>query len=670
MAFPLKWNSSFSNPTHWYSIMFHVKALCILAAITSCALANPAGPGEAALQFMDAVKRGTVELKPNGGTAISPLTSPQKIEQIARRLKRMVYDMGKKPLRVGQVKTEGDLAAVLIWKDEGYDPSHMQVFPVAMIKRNNQWLPAPVPASFENCDVGYRNEIRNQIQALESWMLQQQVIDLAQLQRDSIRRMQEQISKEINREELKQCQPGPLIRRFLTACAARRENEILGLIGGLSDELPENWAQQAGSVEQATSQDKLTSPWRLLMAPNVLRVQVLLEEDANEVLATYACLDTEAGPIDSKGLAKIQLVNLNLAKSKEGFWQIHIPDFLWQPNEAEFAVADENLDKDLLNQFSTEIRKLYPAQAVSEAEKAIPALLSTLQQGSLLQLMPWIHIDEDPDKGRATILHAAQLWGKLHGLGSDSNLWSLNHLLPLDSTTNQDLAVVTCQVFSVRKPDRFDPITLYLRAVADTWMWEPQASTETQDAFKGWVEQQHKQWQINWREHLIRNCPVVERIPVSEAPAEGPCRELIQHWIKAVQSNDISAALGCCARLKAVDSPTILLRNLGYEFSDTLKNDSVPNYHHFLSNQGLSVVGLKSNQSDKPSFPLYPIVMTSNGPRILLEIDLIGHGGRGRDFLNRSSLTRLSSIDANAAKVMQSLFNQHEAQCLPPKVSK
>jgi len=647
-----------------------VKALCILAAITSCALANTATPGEAALEFLNAVKHGTVELKPNGGTAISPLTSPQKLEQIARRLKRMVYDMGKKPLRVGQVKTEGDLAAVLIWKDEGYDPSHMQVFPVAMIKRNNQWLPAPVPASFENCGVGYHKEVRNQIQTLESWMLQQQVIDLAQLQRDSIQRMQEQISKEISREDLKQLQAGPLIQRFLTACAARRENEILGLIGGLSNELPENWAQQASSVEQATSQNKLTSPWRLLMAPNVLRVRVLLEEDANEVFATFACLDTEAGPIDTKGLPKIQLVNLNLAKSKDGFWQIHIPDFLWQLNEGEYAVADENLDRDLLNQFPAEIRKLYPAQPVSGAQKAIPALLSTLQQGSLPQLMPWIHIDEDPEKGRATILQAAQLWGKLHGLSSDFNLWSLNHLLPLDSTTKNDLAAVTCQVFSVKKPDRFDPITLYLRSSTDTWLWEAQVSTETQNAFKDWVEQQRREWQMNWREQLIRNCPILERMPVSEAPAEKVCRELMQDWIKAIQSGNISAALNCCARLKATDSPTMLLRNLGYEFSGALKTDSVPSYHHFLSDQGWSVVGLKSNQGDKPSFPLYPIVTTPDGPRILLEIDLIGHGGRGREFLNRSSINRLNNVDANAAKVLQNLFTQHELQCLSPKANK
>lgn len=647
--------------------MAHVKALCLLAALTCYASADTATPGEAALKFLDAVKQGTVELKPDAGTAISPLTSPQKLEQITRRLKRMAYDMGKKPLRIGQVKTEGDLAAVLIWKDDGFDPSHMQVFPVAMIKRDNQWLPAPVPASFENCDVGYRKDVRSKIQALENWMLQQQVIDLAQLQRDSIQRMQEQISREISREALKQLQPGQLIQKFLTACAARRENEILGLIGGLSNKLPENWAQQAASVEQATSQDKLTSPWRLLMAPNVLRVQVLMEEDANEVLTTFACLDTEAGPIDPKGLPKIQLVNLNLAKSKEGFWHIHIPDFLWQYSEGEYAVADENLDKDLLNQFSAEIRKLYPARPVDDVKKAIPALLSTLQQCSLPQLMPWIHIDEDPEKGRATILHAAQLWIKLHALSSDFNLWSVNHLLPLDTTTHNDLAAVTCQVFSIRKPDRFEPITLYLRSAADAWMWDPQPPMETQHAFKDWVEQQRKQWQVNWRDRLIRNCPIVERMPVSGAPTEELCQKLIGEWINAIHSGKIIDALSYCARLNEDDSPTQLLRNLGYEFSGALKSDSIPIYQHFLSNEGWSAVGLKSNQSDKPSFPLYPIIMTPDGPRILLEIDLISNGERGREFLNRSSLLRVGHIDANAAKTLQALFTQHELQSLSTK---
>lgn len=651
--------------------MPHVKALCILTALCCSALASPtapgeATPGEAALRFLDAVRHGNIDLRPDGDTAISAAASPEKIEQITRRLRRMVNDLGQKPLRVGQVKTDGDLAAVLVWKEDGYDPSHMRVFSVAMIRRGNRWLPAPVPASFENCGIGYRKEVRRQIEDLERWMLEQQVHDLARLQRDSVQRMQERISKDIRREELKQSTPSALIERFLAACAARREHEILGLIGGLSSPLPEDWAQQASSVELATGQDHPSSPWRLLMSPNVLRVRVLMEEDEQEVLATYACLDTEAGPIDSRGLAKIQLVHLNLAKSEEGCWQIRIPDFLWQAHEGEYAVADENLDRDLLDRFAEETRKLHPAHRVADANEAVDGLIRTLQEGQLGQLIRWVHIDPDPEQGRLAILHAAQVWSKLHGLNADFNLWSLNQLLPLESLTRGDRAAASGQVFSVRKPDRFDPVTLYLKSSSGGWLWEANASAAMLETFKDWVEEQRRKWQTDWRDHLIRHCPVVDPIPISGAPEEGACRDLMERWIKSIRDGDIAAAIGCCARLKAADSPTLLLRNLGYEFSSALKGRSAPRYHHFLSDQGWSAAGLRSDLGDKPSFPLYPIVNTSDGPKILLEIDLIGQAGRSREFLNRSSLLRLGKIDANAAKTLQSLFSRHESQSPKP----
>ena len=159
-----------------------VRILCLLIAASSCSLfAAESNPGKAAIAYLEQVRDGKLNLDPGKATAISPHILEKKRLSIASRLKRLENDLGKGKLELGREKVEGDLAAVLIWKADGFDPSQMQVIPVGMVKRDGRWLATPVPASFENCGISYVADTRKRIEALESWMLRGQVEDLFQL---------------------------------------------------------------------------------------------------------------------------------------------------------------------------------------------------------------------------------------------------------------------------------------------------------------------------------------------------------------------------------------------------------------------------------------------------------------------------------------------------------
>ena len=148
-----------------------VRIFFIFLAVALSANAAPNDPGGAAIDFLEKVRVRNLNLEPGGDTAISAQTAREKKQLIARRLERIALELGSDPLEVGAVKLDEDYAAVLVRKTGGFDPSRLQVFAVALVKRGAEWEAAPVPASFENAGAGSAIQLRKRLEALEDWML-------------------------------------------------------------------------------------------------------------------------------------------------------------------------------------------------------------------------------------------------------------------------------------------------------------------------------------------------------------------------------------------------------------------------------------------------------------------------------------------------------------------
>ncbi len=661
-----------------------MKVLCLLLATIAPVLANPLTPDQAALEFLDAVRAGKVKTAPNGGTALSVHTNPEKLQRIGRLLERMANDLGSQPLRVGQVKTDDDLAAVMVWKDEGNDPSHMQVFPVAMVKRGEQWLPAPVPGSFENCGVGLHLESRKRMEALEDWMLTQRTLDLAKLRNLCIERMRERITNQIPRSAVAGMSRRQVLERYLNACRNRNADELLGLLGGFSDPLPDYWAELVLSLQKATN-SKEPSPWQLLMADGVLRVELDIDEEpllvpdaqgkpmpqqTDEQLITLACLDTEEGVLGKDGLPVIHLIHLQITKADDGLWRIQPPRFFWESQDDRWGAADPTLDKQELNAFAAAVRKAYPPRATSNLDDAAKSLTEALEGKRFENVLPLLKIDTEPERGLSAILHAAQLWNTLHGESSSANTASSQLLLPLDRMTKDQLAAISCQLYSTRKPDRFTNTLLHLVRDQSSWSWLADPDATQIEQFEAWQTEHSKDWQQKWRDLLVHDVPVLEAVPTSTTPTEAQCRELMNIWFKAMKDGDIRQAISCCTMLKLQDSPTVFLRNLGYEITANLRDAASLRFEKYLSDPNWAAACIVQSGGGSESYPMYPIVATPKGPRILLEIDLIAGGDRGRQYLNQTSINRLRNFDAATAASLQKLFADHQQARANPKKTK
>lgn len=624
-------------------------------ALATCGLAAAADPGETAIDFLEKVRAGAINLEPGADTALSPHTSANKRREIARRLQRMARDLGSEALEVGAVRLDGELAAVLVRKAGSFDPGRMRVFPVAVVKRGEGWAAAPVPASFENTGFGYGTALRQRCASLQNWMLREQVQHLAVLRDQSAERMRRKIEASLPQSTMRGLGSRQTGERFLSACDRRNLPEILGLLGGLANPLPDDWSLRIKAAESAVSASGAIRPWRLLMSKDVLRALVHHEEDGRQALVSVACLDSTGGAGQRAG-PRIELVHLELSKTNGGLWRIDPPENFFQQESAENdQTTEEILDADLLDAFPAKLAELHPPLPEPTARAACERLHGHLQSGDLAALVRLIRPEQEGESGRDSLLQATRLWRTMREPGGG------RHIVPLALHTQEGKAAAIWHLFSPHNPDRLDLRTLYFEQSPDGWFWAPRPQEETKDALRAWAEQQTRHWQHNWQDKLFAESAVLENLPESGAPSGEQARATVQAWLEAVAKNDVTAALRLTAHLKTRDSKTTVLRNLSYEITGSPRNSKPSSITGVHSGGIWTAVGVRTLPDDKPAYPLYPVVNTPAGPRILLEVDLFASESRSRDFLNKTALDRLSHLPPAAAAELKQLLIDHQS---------
>lgn len=636
--------------------MITVKVIPVLLATLATAVAAPTDPGASALHFLEKVRTKKVNLEPGADTALAPQTSDKKRKEIARRLDRMARDLGTDPLEIGEVKMDGDFAAVLVRKIGGFDPSRLQVFPVALVKRGAEWAAAPVPASFENSGVGYAIAMRKRLESLEHWMLRQRVLDLEQLREESTARMRKVIEESLPASALRQLSSQQVGERFLSACENRNLPEVLGLLGGLSQNLPNDWANRLRAVDSALqSGAEAARPWRLLLASEVLRVPVYHEDDGDDktALLSIACLDP-AFDANASGFPKVELVHLALEKSNDGLWRIDPPDAFFLGESDDDAELDEDLDADLLDLFPSKLSIKHPISPGKTAEEAATALLSALAD-TKPSWIGLVGVSGDPEERRKRISRCARFWW-------DSMKPSTARIpTPLAFHEQSDHAVSACQFFDPRNPDRLDLRFLYFEKTSMGWFWNVQPSDETRDSMEEWMDAEALKWQESWQDSLLADCPVIERLNAESAPSVEEGNQLVSAWLKTLLARDLRGALKLTARLKTPLSQSMLLRNLGFEFTGARLFQKSPQLLSSHRGTWLTGIGAKLGEGAKASFPFYTVISTPVGPRILLESDLLSSDSRTREYLNGDSIKRLKEISEPASEELKKLFAEFQA---------
>jgi hypothetical protein len=624
-------------------------------------------PADVAIRFLGLIRERKVNLEPDGDTALVANTVAEKRKEIARRLDGMAKDVDGGSLAAGEVKVDGEIAGVLVRKGGGFDPARLKVFAVALVKRGGKWLPTPVLSSFENTGMGYTAEWRRRVQAMEEWMLRGQIEDLEVLRNEATTRMRSEIEARLTADELHEGTAEEIGKRFVEACGKRDLPAMLGMLGGLREVLPQDWNLRLKAADAAVGDgDRVKRPWRLLVAPEVLRVLVHEESDAKSGLISIACLDP-AGVRAGSTLPALEVVHLELSRDRNALWQIDPPSsFLHGVTEEddEDEVDDED---ELLDRFPELLREDLPAKPKESLADAVNALEAGFREGSVAPLVSLLDLTGSRRTARLGCTRIAQAWRALNQSGE------VRVAVPMGFHESGDAGVASYQFFVTREPDRVDLQHFYFRKTEAGWLLMPgvRPGVKVQgdlSVVRDWATENGRKWNEGWREKVLDKAVKIEAVAAGKAPTEEEARSLITGWIEAVRAGDFAGMIQRLAWQGGQASATRVLRNLNYELASVRRVTGMPVVGSVLRGDAWAAVAVKFGNADEELHPLYPVVQTPKGPRLLVEIDLIASNARTRQFLNEDSLKRLAPIAADdIRKELVDLFERHRKEILGAK---
>jgi hypothetical protein len=619
-----------------------VKILCSLILSLSLSPLMAADPGAAALDFLAKVRDGKLDLQPGGDTALLEHITDRKRESIQKRMASLGTELRGGELELGEVKQDGGFAAAMIRKSSGFDSAEIQVFPIALVKRGDRWLAAPVLASFENAIAGYTMPLKERLAALENWMTRERVTGLERLASESAARTRDLIRNSIVGDDLEGDDLGKIADRFLEACEKGDRAAILGFLGGLSDPLPTDWDARLKASKAAVSDN---AGWRWLVSPEVVRVRVQEKRDKKGGVVSIACLDPRWAATTG-----IRGVHLAFSRDAAGQWRIDLPGFLAYDSP---AATDGDPNEALLDGFSEKLREQEPAVYSESARAAGVALMDALKSGCLRETLRRIDLGASPGEGDRACAQAAEVWWSTHEPGA--------FRVPVELGFREEgsLAVLSYQWFFLSEPDRFELRALIFTKTDKGWVWcpgkIPKASKQDHEALLKWIEGMVPEWRLSWRETLLRPSVKLDKLDFRKLPTDEEAKALVVEWLYALEKKDLGAALACSAWLSDGQGiPMGVLRNISYEISGSSRGE--PELFRLHRSASWVAATIRRISGDQTLDTLMPIVMTTDGARLLPEIDLISGE---RDFLNKVTFGRLGKImEAGVVSELEMLFGK------------
>ncbi|MCX8496844.1 MAG: hypothetical protein ORN51_11745 [Akkermansiaceae bacterium] len=590
-------------------------------------------------------------------TEISRQTTEAKKEFIHHRWRQLKRELSEGPLKVAAARVDDDLAAVLIHPECPRDSSRAKAFAIALIKNHETWQVTPMPASFENSNIKHTLDTQKRTTALEIWMLREQVVVAEKLRTEIADRLQQKIEAATDRKQLLLLSPREFTKRFLTACTNRDLPAILGCLGGLSSSLPADWTNRIRMANLAVqSSPKTTHTWHLLTAPEVLRTLVNLDESTDPITASIACLDASTSQPDAD-LPKVELVDCVLMKRNDHLWRIDPPSDPLQSNETETTETNNVADQKMAAAFPAHWADENPLTPQATAELAHHSWLTAIQEPSPGKLLLLSDLKSPATDATKTCIQAAKLWWSIHQPDA------INLPIPLAMRASENSAAAVVQWFSPRDPTHFEPKILSFQKSSSGWLWTFAPNPESYNAIRDWVATETKNLATHWQEILLAECSTITPNTNRPSPSIEDARTWMNTWNSLCQHHDMKQALSLTLRLTTPESDARILQNVGYDIVASNNDPESRIFTKVYQEKNCSAVGAKVIlKNGEVSYPLYPLINTRTGPKLLAEIDLIALTHNGRDFLNRTALQRLEHAgEGTLAGELRSILAKHEA---------
>jgi len=634
----------------------------VIALLLAGGIARGAqSPSDAALAWLREVASGKAEAKPSAGTALSPETSEDDVKAIRSRLTRLRQSLRPEDLRAVADKQDGDLAAVLVSQITNFDANSVQIHAVGLVKNGDGWLPAPLPSSFNSTGMSFRPGFLQRAKSLEEWMLRGRTEQLVRLKDDAFALLTEEMRKFRTPDQLHEETPEKLATDFLAALKKRDLPAVLALMGGLEEPRPADWEETFQVVSRTLRKKEITHPdWRLLAAPEAVRVIVMTEEDANEPLVSIVALDPG---VKFEARPRARAVHLPFVRSlKSGTWRIRLTHELLSPTTRPTSpgreAEDDSGDAEMVAKFPAKLHEAIAPVPSESAQAAAKALVSALCKPSLEDLCSHLDLEAAPETAVDAMERAAQLWQRIHK--------PLDGAAPvlLEVHESGDDACALVQMFSGRSPAEAMIEAIFLQRKDKGWLANPGFSgasalpyAKDGDGIGKWLAPALRARDGEWWEGSLTS---IGGIAADSAPSEEEARKVVEEARRALAAGDAQRVFELSACFDDKDGTKRLLRNTGYDFM-TRQAGEILGVHRAGRWAAVSLRVPPATEDDSAdSYPLVVLAATPAGPRILPELDLYDPLTRSRGFLNKDVWARIDArLPEGARGELESIYEKH-----------
>ncbi|HAO96392.1 MAG TPA: hypothetical protein DCQ96_10050, partial [Verrucomicrobiales bacterium] len=176
----------------------------------------------------------------------------------------------------------------------------------------------------------------------------------------------------------------------------------------------------------------------------------------------------------------------------------------------------------------------------------------------------------------------------------------------------------------------------------------------------------------NQREDLMEKATAdLRRRFEKAAPVEGrvvraeEAGELVSKFRSLIRKGNLMELLSCGALLDSNDGMWEALNGMSYEYRGAKRSAVLDHQVHVQSGKSWAAVTLRvdSGPGSSPSYPMYLLVATEEGPRIVVDVGLRLATNKGREVLNERVWERIDLfLEEEESALVRLLFERHVAR--------
>ena len=617
--------------------------LCLVLTLSGLRAAGAEGPADAAVEYLRTLQSltHTEEIDASKLTALFDGTTRAKRAVIETEMRALAAELKEAQFEVLAEKSEGDLAAVLVAGTFGLNAPAARIHAVALISRNDTWQPAPVAGSFENLGLDYIPEFADRIKALTAWMSATTREETETLKKRIVSNLQKQIRETAVAGRLETITPPELVHEFLAATASGNLPAMLACLGGADTQLPPDFQASAAFLSSALKSDRnfnLPDP----EAPDHL-LAVVEEETTDRqsvvVLGDFDCLKTR------RSSEALRIFTFDLTRTPAGHWALNpAPDLVF--SQAALPSPDHQ------EAFTRALLASHPARPSPSPEDVARRALQAVAVGNAGALLEIVRRNSDVVlDDLVDLLRPLTLTRKLKRRPALLDIHSLSGDTAVALWVPYDLSLPEIDV------DRLNHLHLF--RTGEGWLVDVSTTEEQQDPeLKDWLESQRKIAPADWygKIGLQRLSGPAE---IKSAPPEAVSK-LGEDWIRALESQDLAAALSLSAATEGRKGLRHLVDYLGTEFGSGCSLTLLKT-HSSGPWSAITIRHQPADGSQEPTYLLHPVVTTPAGPRVLAGAILYTADSRPRRLLNDLAWRRLELL-YNSADLdpLREISRQHE----------